>query len=403
MTESRHKDHLLVLDGLRGLAIALVVWFHVWQISWLPADLHFFGKTFNFNVFAEAGFVGVSLFFFISGFVIFYPYARAMVDGAPPPGTRTFYYRRLLKILPSYYFSLVAMTALGFFTFDSPGDAWREFLFHATFIFGFFPGMVGAMNGVLWSLAVEMQFYLIFPIICWCAMRRPLATFGTMVVVAIAYRAFVFPRNDVAFLVDQLPGVLDIFASGMFTAWAYRTLATQNRSVASARGLWTLVGVAGFAGFYFAMEWLFNERYAPHWPMGFWPLGRPLLNVTFVLLALGSLLALPFWQRLVGNPIFVGLSYVSYNLYIWHQIIAQKFYAAKIPGWTTHDEHADPAWEIAITIESFAVALLVSWAITAFVEQPLLRRRPFEAFLTRSRPATAVAAQTTPAATAVGN
>jgi len=391
------------MDGLRGLAIALVVWFHIWQITWLGANLPLFGHTFNFNVIPETGFVGVSLFFFISGFVIFYPYARTMFDGAPRQTTRTFYYRRLLKILPSYYFALAAMTALGWFTFSSQADELRQLGFHAIFIFGFFPDTIGSVNGVLWSLAVEMQFYLIFPLICWCAMRRPLATFATLTVIAIVYRALIFHRDDVEQLVDQLPGVLDIFAAGMFAAFAYRALAVRTPRLVARRWLWTLVGIGGLAACWWLIGTLYAERTMPHWPMDWWPPGRPALNVAFVLLTLGTLFALPVWQRIVANPILVSLSFVSYNLYIWHQMISQGLEAAKIPGWTTRDQHADPAWEVGFTVEAFALGLLVSWLVTILVEQPLLRARPFQAFLTRARAPAAPLPRPTEPSGAVGN
>jgi peptidoglycan/LPS O-acetylase OafA/YrhL len=397
------KGHLAAMDGLRGLAVALVVWFHIWQITWLGANLPLLGHTFNFNVIPETGFVGVSLFFFISGFVIFYPYARTMFDGAPRQTTRTFYYRRLLKILPSYYFALVAMTALGMFSFSSQDDELRQLGFHALFIFGFFPDTIGSLNGVLWSLAVEMQFYLIFPAICWCAMRRPLATFATLTVIAIAYRALISHRNDVEQLIDQLPGVLDVFAAGMFAAFAYRGLAVRAPRLIARRRLWTLVGIGGLAACWWLIGTLYAERTLPHWPMDWWPLGRPALNVAFVLLTLGTLFALPFWQRIVANPITVSLSFVSYNLYIWHQMIAQGLEAAKIPGWTTRDQHSDPAWEIGFTVEAVALGLLVSWLITVLLEQPLLRWRPLQAFLTRARPPVAPLSVPAEFGGAVGN
>src|ERR1700692_2117973 len=84
-----------VLDGLRGLAVLLVLWYHVWEISWLtpPAWLAFLPAT---------GFIGVTLFFFLSGFVIAYPFVRSRFDESPQPSWRHFVWRRFIKIVPSY-------------------------------------------------------------------------------------------------------------------------------------------------------------------------------------------------------------------------------------------------------------------------------------------------------------
>ena len=82
-----------VLDGLRGIAVLLVLWYHVWEISWLatPPWLAFLPAT---------GFIGVHLFFFLSGFVISYPFIRARLRETPPPTWGQFAWRRFIKIVP---------------------------------------------------------------------------------------------------------------------------------------------------------------------------------------------------------------------------------------------------------------------------------------------------------------
>src|SRR5271165_2361161 len=96
----RSEGRLGVLDGLRGIAVLLVLWYHVWEISWLSPGsmLAFIPAT---------GFVGVTLFFFLSGFVISYPFVTAQAQGKPRPSWRHFARRRFIKIVPSYVLSIV--------------------------------------------------------------------------------------------------------------------------------------------------------------------------------------------------------------------------------------------------------------------------------------------------------
>ena len=61
-------------DGLRGAAIAVVVWYHLWLVTGVPTTL-----------LAQTGFMGVDLFFFVSGFCLFHPYARHVFEGRPAP------------------------------------------------------------------------------------------------------------------------------------------------------------------------------------------------------------------------------------------------------------------------------------------------------------------------------
>ncbi len=65
------KDRLGVLDGMRGIAVLLVLWYHIWEISWLPAPAPWLQWI------PETGFIGVHLFFYLSGFVISIPFVLA--------------------------------------------------------------------------------------------------------------------------------------------------------------------------------------------------------------------------------------------------------------------------------------------------------------------------------------
>jgi len=379
----RGADHLAPLDGLRGIAIALVLWFHVWQITWLRADVHVFGATLNFNAIPEAGFIGVDLFFFISGFCLFYPYARALVDGRPRQSLATFAYRRAIKIVPSYYLSLALVVALGWAHFASPADAFAQIVAHATFVHVFNDDTFGGINGVLWSLAIEVQFYVVFPLVCWCALRRPALTCALACAAAAAYRVVVAAHYDAAHQLEQLSGTIDLFAAGIFAAYAYRALAFRAPQLVARRGFWTAVALAGSVASAWTLRSAFDARLLSGWP-GMWEVwGRSALALSFFVLTLGSLFAVPAWQRGLGNPALLFLSAISYNLYLWHQVVARALRDAHVPPWAGANEHADSAWGLAATGVSFAVAIVVAWALTHFVEQPLLRARPFEAALTR--------------------
>ena len=374
----RENDHLAPLDGLRGLAIALVIWFHVWQISWLSADVGVFGRTFNFNWICEDGFVGVDLFFFISGFCLFYPYARTLFDGKPEQRLGTYAYRRAIKILPSYVFVIACIVALGWAKFDSPADEIKQIVLHMLFIHTFWNGSYGSINGVLWSLATEVQFYVVFPAICWAAMRRPWWTFAVLAVIANLYRLHVVHDFDVVHEMDQLPGVIDLFGAGMLAAYLFRLVAVRAPRLASRRAAWTVLAITGCAAF---VAILFNDyeaRTIDGWPMNWHVAGRPAMCAAFLAIGLGSLFAFPLWQRVLANPVLVFLSAISYNLYLWHQPVARAFLVAHLPAWRGASEHADPVWGLWYSVVALAGGIVVATAVTYLVERPLLRRRPLE-------------------------
>ena len=99
--------HVEIMDGLRGIAILMVVLFHTWEISWLDHTIVLGNFKIDLNFIPISGFLGVALFFFISAFCLFYPYAKYMFEGAKFQTWKKFAYKRAIKIIPSYYLSII--------------------------------------------------------------------------------------------------------------------------------------------------------------------------------------------------------------------------------------------------------------------------------------------------------
>lgn len=364
-------NRLGVLDGLRGIAVLLVVWFHIWQISWLPAPLPFL------QFLPETGFLGVDIFFFISGFVISYPFVQAALEGRQRPSWAHFAYRRAIKIVPSYVLSIVLMYVVGYtVTQGGSGHTWLDVTAHLLFIHNWFASTYGSINGVLWTLAVEVQFYVLFPLISIVFLRWPLGTAAVMCAVAMIYRIEISHNYFASQLIEQLPGYFDMFGCGMFAAWLYVFLRTRPvMETTAARTIATVVAVAGFAVLVALMQNLFNMRYEENAFTVWKIIHRTWLAFACLAIATGSLFAFPFWNKLLGNPILVFCSLISYNWYIYHQVVARELWWHHIPPWTGTDPHFDPHWQLVFSLLAFPAGLLVAAIATYGFERPVMKRR----------------------------
>lgn len=349
------QSRLGVLDGLRGIAVLLVLWYHVWQISWLPAPLS------SLQFIPETGFEGVDLFFYISGFVIAYPFVRAMAAGEPQPGWSHFAYRRMIKIVPSYVLSIVAAIVIGYAHFESVSQAVRDIGTHLLFIHTWWYATYGSINGVLWTLAVEVEFYAVFPLVWLAFKKHPWITAGAMTAVSLIYRTHAqqcCQHDWMNLLVYNLPGFLDVFAAGMISALLFVRLRDVRSPWRTA--LATLSAAGGFALFTLLLQQLWAVRLNSDWPT-LWQIdNRTLVALAFVFMGLGSLLAAGAWQRMLANPVLLFFAAISYNLYIYHQMLARI--VARL--------HLSP---VAFTVAAFAVSILAATAVTYFFERPLLR------------------------------
>ena len=369
---SIHLERRLgVLDGLRGIAVLLVLWFHVWEISFLPAPAAWLEFV------PETGFVGVHLFFFLSGFVIAYPFVRASLAGGAQPSWGDFAWRRFIKIVPSYVLSIALAYAIGYAQRQPGASTVPDLITHVLFVHTWSTDRYGTINGVLWTLAVEVEFYCLFPLLWWCFKRRPWMTTAAMIAIAGVWRAGLAACCYKTYFADyseNLPGYLDIFGCGMIAAYVFTRYGQRWRE---SGWRWTapLVALAGSAWLVALLTSLYNYRLAEQWS-AVWQIDRrPLLGAAFALVALGFLASPRVWQLLLDNPPLRFLAAISYNLYLYHQIVARELLRHHIPEYIG-DPHYDPQWQVRYTEIAFAATIAQATIATYAFERPLLRLRP---------------------------
>jgi peptidoglycan/LPS O-acetylase OafA/YrhL len=175
-------QRLPVLDMLRGIASFAVCWFHLTNgnVAFLPAGI--------LKSSGAYGWLGVEVFFVISGFVIPYALERSRY-GISDCGT--FLLKRVVRLDPPYFITIGLILALGYLSAKTPGYqgegfifSWPQTLLHVGYLNAFFN--YPWLNPVFWSLAIELQYYLlialIFPLL---ASRRWLFRFSIMLLLAI--------------------------------------------------------------------------------------------------------------------------------------------------------------------------------------------------------------------------
>jgi peptidoglycan/LPS O-acetylase OafA/YrhL len=150
------------------------------------------------GIIVRNGYLGVDLFFLITGFLLTLPWFRHASQGLPPPATREFYRAAgyVDRILPAYYVQLiflflVCLPLLRAMTFWKTDLAFYlvNFAAHVTMLFYTTPVTSASLslNGALWTLALETQYYLLRPLLAPLFVRAPRITAGVMFALAIAW------------------------------------------------------------------------------------------------------------------------------------------------------------------------------------------------------------------------
>jgi len=347
------------LQTLRGLAALSVLVLHCWLYTTTTSEKH--------DSFAD-GFIhqfrlAVPLFFCLSAFMLYRAWVAAALDDAPAPRVREYLARRMRRIVPAYWLCLVATVLL-----LSPLAGTRGVDVPATALLGLFvvfaqnlhPATTGALDPPMWTLAVEVQFYVVLPLLAALAIRRGalrgrtrlLAVPALMVAASLSFNAWLVGRNGSIVAADSLLAAAPAFACGM----AARVL-VHGRTIGRATG--TLLLGAGIACVF--ADGLWHEGSAG--TLGLILRDLP-ADVGFALIVIA--LAANRRPVLEAKPL-VWLGAISFGVYLWHMplMLFER-------GVGLFPEHQPVAAVLAVS----ALTLPVAWASWVFVERPLLRRAP---------------------------
>jgi peptidoglycan/LPS O-acetylase OafA/YrhL len=362
------KVHLPALDGARAIAILMVIVYH--SLNGLPGITWAQAQFLNLT---GGGWTGVDLFFVLSGFLI----TGILMDArGSAHSLRNFYARRVLRIVPVYVafllFSLWVAGPLGTSSAEEVTQLQRSQLWFWTYSENVMVALhswsaTSFPMAHLWSLAVEEQFYILWPlaVLLLSPMALTRAAVACIVAAEACRLALILHGGDGTVNFVMLPSRMDSLAAGAFLACAYRNPLLWSRVLHARKWIATTALVSILV---LLITFHTVDKLAPVAQLVAFP----------SLVALGSVIvasAVGGSAWLSGSAMrFVGK--ISYGMYVWH-LVVMRLLLTKV---SVPDTTSPRAWWMFYavmalgTIGGTIVVALVSWHV---IEQPFLRLKRF--------------------------
>lgn len=350
------------IDGLRALAVIAVIAFHAF-----PRKL-------------PGGFIGVDVFFVISGYLITGIILNSLINGKF--SISEFYSRRIRRIFPALALVLIGTLFMGWAILSNLeySQLGSHTVAGASFIANFvFWGEAGYFDRTasekpllhLWSLGVEEQFYIVWPLLVWAMWRtgrRFALTFILLGVISFLMSLYQTSVSPSAAFFSPLTRFWELLVGGYLATSeakmgglsSVRPHSTgENREIAKASGPHSAVtsnwmSAIGLALIIFPMVTINGQSKFPGW----WA-GLPVAG-TYLMLRAGK----QSWigSQLLSNPVMVWLGLISFPLYLWHWPLlsfAHFFFPTQLSKW--------------VTVSAVAISLLLAWLTYVLLELPLRR------------------------------
>lgn len=304
------------LDGMRAISILLVLGAHLKHSdlfsSLLPDYIYFDGA------------LGVGVFFTISGFLI----TSLMLKEESNKGKinlKNFYIRRFIRLMPIYYMFLIALVVIDYFTIVN--ITWCQYLSSLTYTKNFFCS--SWIDGHLWSLAVEEQFYLVWPLIFYFVPKKYRIKIAVvLVIIAPIFRVYFYLTKQGSLLAFSFFSHMDCLMIGCLIAYIYfrehKIIGFLNKLP---QGLVRLVAIA-LIFFSSLTQYLLL--------FGFFtvPFNKTVQSIAIGILIVSYSLQPKGWSYKFLNLKFVTyIGILSYSIYLWQQplLVPSGFYGKENP------------------------------------------------------------------------
>jgi peptidoglycan/LPS O-acetylase OafA/YrhL len=359
------------IDQLRGFAALAVVVCHL-AVSAYDGAPNLGGEPWPWLGLAlRFGYLGVPLFFVISGFCIHLPQARTLAAAGPaavaPPAWRRFFARRFWRLYPPYLAALVVALGLASLVNGLQPVSWLAVVPQALLVHTFHAATFDGVNPPAWTLAVEAQLYFAYPIVFRLLARRG-AIGGLSIVLGItmAYRlalslaplpaAFGGPAWEF-FLARWFEWVL----GAVVAEWAVGRVALPR----AVRAPWLAALALGLA---VPLEW-------HTWHFGLYTIKEPLYGIAFALVLCVALTRERAEAASAIGRYFAGLGVCSYSLYLLHRPIQLAFepLARHVTAWPLVVGHGIPS-SLLIMAATTPIVLWGSRLFYGYCEAPWVRR-----------------------------
>ncbi len=376
---------LTELDGYRAIAASAVLVFHVATATGWSDQ----GSVGGFDAGAWAsrlGNWGVCVFFLLSGFLLYRPFAQAHLTAGPPLRWHVFMRRRVMRVFPLYWVVLTLAFVLGATTPRprTAAEGWWTPIPLYLLVQNYLDGLESIGLPVAWTLSVEWTFYLLLPALAWCIARFPGARSqhpvrrlqAQLLGLAVLFSTAWLYRILITSLKPQWPGLpqnwvfnyLDWFSLGMLLAVAFTWRKLGNPLPALVVAIadrpwvcWLLAAQLYWVGVLLNIPASFGVPVQPGQTFG-----RFLVNgfsALFLLLPaiLGSRRRPRLSLSVLASAPLVWLGTISYGIYLWHTPVIKKYKQLE----------ADPSM-LELLVITVGATLVLSWLGHVLVERPTM-------------------------------
>ena len=382
--ENFNDKRIAVLDGARVAALFFVVWYHFWQQTWISPNMtpdSVFSKILGLDnasvdTLVKYGYDFVDALILLSAVCNFFPYAKSIIYGTEWPSVGAFYKKRAMRIFPSYYFSLIVVIIVQISSGAYGDKAFliKDIFRRVTMTSIFFEDTFNAslLNGVLWTVQVEFWFYILIPWIALAFKKIPLIISAVMFltsVVTVNYILNFVSNYDSSFYKDCPLSYCFLYVIGMYIVLGYTYFKKNCKENIYSK---TLALIVLIISIYSLLELfsLYNGDNLAYIQIKY----RIIRGVLFGIITFSLMFSFKWIKILFGNRIMYYLAAISYNMYIWHQIIAVWLKQWRIPYWegeTPPNILGDRVWMWKYNLLIITVSFVVAFLCTFFIEIPI--------------------------------